>query len=109
MNRDRAAPGPVADAVQPLMSRDRAAPCGDGVQTVVGTDGTDMLDGGNAGEKRLISNVMAGSREVQAVENPTEPPPTNPVLVAPQQVQTFNKLSRENGLSAEKMVCQPRW
>lgn len=105
MNRDRAAPGPVADAVQPIMSRDRAvaAPCGDGVQTVVGTDGTDILDGGTAGEKRLISNVMAGSREVQAVENPTEPPPTNPVLVAPQQVQKF-KLSRENGLSAEMVT-----
>lgn len=105
MNRDRAAPGPVADAVQPIMSRDRAvaAPCGDGVQTVVGTDGTDILDGGCAGEKRLISNVMAGSREVQAVENPTEPPPTNPVLVAPQQVQKF-KLSGENGLSAEMVT-----
>lgn len=89
MNRDRAAPGPVADGVQPVMSRDRAvaAPCGDGLQTVVGPDGTDMLDGSNGGEKRLIANVMAGSREAQAVENPTEPPPTNPVLVAPQQVQ----------------------
>lgn len=70
------------------MNRDRAAaaPCGDGIQTVVGTDGTDMLDGRNAGEKRLISNVMAVSREAQAVENPTEPPPTNPVIIAPQQV-----------------------
>lgn len=90
MNRDRAAPGPGADAVQPVVSRDRAAaaPCGDGIQTVVGPDGTDMLDGSTAGEKRLISNVMAGGREAQAVENPTEPPPTNPVFVAPQQVQT---------------------
>lgn len=93
MNRDRGAPGPVADAVQPVMSRDRAvaASCGDGIQTVVGPDGTDMLDGSNAGEKRLISNVMARSREAQAVENPTEPPPTNPVFVAPQQVQMKQK------------------
>lgn len=93
MNRDRAAPGPVADAVQPIMSRDRAvaAPCGDGVQTVVGPDGTDMVDGSNAGEKRLVSNLMVGSREAQ--ENPTEPPPTNPVLVAPQQVWDQSLLS----------------
>lgn len=86
MNRDRAAPGPVADAVQPIMSRDRAVTV-DGVQTVVGPDGTDMLDGSSTGDKRLISNVITGSREAQAVENPTEPPPTNPVLVAPPQVQ----------------------
>lgn len=94
MNRDRVAPGPVADAVQSVVSRDRAvaAPCGDGIQTVVGPDSTDMLDGGNAGEKRLISNVMVGSREAQVVENSTEPPPTNQVLVAPQQVQTKSKL-----------------
>ncbi|CAF95406.1 unnamed protein product [Tetraodon nigroviridis] len=87
MNRDRAAPGPGADAAQPVGGRDRAAaaPCGDGIQTVVGPDSTDMLDGGTAGEKRLISSVMVGSREAQVVENPTEAPPTHPVLVAPQQ------------------------
>lgn len=89
MNRDRAAPGPVADAVQPVMSRDRAvpAPGGDGVQTMVGPDSGDMLDGGAAGEKRLISNAVGGGREAQVVENPSEPPPTNPVLAPPQQVQ----------------------
>lgn len=87
-NRDRAAPGPVADKSQPVMSRDRAVPTpgGDGVQTVVGPDSGDMLDGGAVGEKRLISNAVAGGREAQVVENPSEPPPTNPVLAPPQQV-----------------------
>lgn len=88
-NRDRAAPGPVADESQPVMSRDRAVPTpgGDGVQTVVGPDSGDMLDGGAVGEKRLISNAVGGGREAQVMESPTEPPPTNPVLAPPQQVQ----------------------
>lgn len=94
MNRDRAAPGPVTDAVQPVMSRDRAvaAPGGDGVQTVVGPDSGDIVDGGAAGEKRLISNVVVGGREAQVGENPSEPPPTNPVLAPPQQVELDLKL-----------------
>lgn len=88
MNRDRAAPGPVTDAAQPVMSRDRtvAAPGGDAAQTVVSPDSGDILDGGTAGDKRLISNAVAGGREAQIGENPSEPPPTNPVLVPPQQV-----------------------
>lgn len=88
MNRDRAPPGPVTDAAQTVVSRDRtvAAPGGDGVQTVVSSDSGDMLDGGTAGDKRLISNAVAGGREAQVGENPSEPPPTNPVLVPPQQV-----------------------
>ena len=91
MSRDnRVVPGPVAaDAVQPVMSRDRAvvpAAGGDGVQTVVGPDGGDMLDGGAAGDKRLFSSAVAGGRDAQAGENHSEPPPTNPVLAPPQQV-----------------------
>uniref|UniRef100_A0A3Q3KRX4 Homeobox domain-containing protein n=1 Tax=Monopterus albus TaxID=43700 RepID=A0A3Q3KRX4_MONAL len=87
ISRERAVAGPVADAVQPVMSRDRAvpAPGGDGVQTVVGPDNGDMLDGGAAGEKRLFSNAVPGGRDAQAVENHSEPPPTNPVLAPPQQ------------------------
>ncbi|XP_035525626.1 NK1 transcription factor related 2-like,b, partial [Morone saxatilis] len=93
INRDRAVAGPVADAVQPVMSRDRVvpAPCGDGVQTVVGPDSGDMLDGGAAGEKRLFSNAVAGGRDAQAVENHSEPPPTNPVLAPPQQGPTGHR------------------
>lgn len=88
ISRDRAVAGPVTDAVQPVMNRDRAVPThgGDGVQTVVSPDSGDMLDGGAAGEKRLFSNAVAGGRDAQAVENHTEPPPTNAVLVPPQQV-----------------------
>ncbi|XP_029297075.1 NK1 transcription factor-related protein 1 [Cottoperca gobio] len=93
ISRDRAVPGPVADAVQPVMSRDRAvpAPGGDGVQTVVGPDSGDMLDGGAAGEKRLYTNAVAGGRDAQAVENHSEPPPTNPVLAPPQQGPTGHR------------------
>lgn len=91
MNRDRAAPGPGADAdaVQPVMSRERGVPAsggGDGVQTVVCPDSGDMLDRGAAGEKRLFSNAVAVGRNAQAVENHSEPGPTNPVLAPPQQV-----------------------
>lgn len=83
--RDRATAGPgVADSTQTAMSRDRAipAPDGDGVQTVVGPDNGDLLDG----EKRLFSNAVAPGRDAQATENHTEPP-TNPVLAPPQQVE----------------------
>ncbi|XP_047441327.1 NK1 transcription factor-related protein 1 isoform X2 [Mugil cephalus] len=89
MNRDRAVPGPGADAdtVQPVMSRERGVPAsgGDGVQTVVCPDSGDMLDGGGTGEKRLFSNAVAVGRNAQSVENHSEPPPTNPVLAPPQQ------------------------
>ncbi|CAJ1057981.1 NK1 transcription factor related 2-like%2Cb [Xyrichtys novacula] len=113
MNRDRAVPGPgadgvqtiinrdravvagpvVTDAVQPVMSRDRAAPApgGDGIQTVVGPESQDILDGGAAGEKRLFSNAIAEGRGPQAVENHSEPPPTNPVLAPPQQGPTGHR------------------
>ncbi|XP_070769827.1 NK1 transcription factor-related protein 1 [Enoplosus armatus] len=93
ISRDRPAAGPVADAVQPVMSRDRAvpAPGGDGVQTMVSPDSGDMLDGGAAGEKRLFSNAVAGGRDAQAVENHSEPPPTNPVLAPPQQGPTGHR------------------
>ncbi|KAM9376176.1 NK1 transcription factor-related protein 1 [Pholidichthys leucotaenia] len=112
MNRDRAVPGAGVDgAPQTVMSRDRdrsaagpvltesrdrAVPApgggGDGVQTVVVCpDGVDMLDGGAAGEKRLFSGAVAGGRDAQAVENHTEPPPTNPVLVPPQQGPTGHR------------------
>ncbi|XP_059202834.1 NK1 transcription factor-related protein 1 [Centropristis striata] len=98
ISRDRAAAGPVvADSVQPLVSRDRAVPApggGDaGVQTVVGPDSDrDMLDGGGAaGEKRLFSSAVAGGRDAQAGENHSEPPPTNPVLVPPQQGPTGHR------------------
>ncbi|XP_022612824.1 NK1 transcription factor-related protein 1 [Seriola dumerili] len=91
--RDRAVAGPVADATQPVMSRERAipAPDGDGIQTVVGLDSGDMLDGVAAGEKRLFSNAVVGGRDAQAVENHTEPPPTNPVLAPPQQGPTGHR------------------
>lgn len=103
MNLERAAPGPVVDAVQPVMSRDRAvaAPCADGIQTVVG-----LLDGSNSGEKRLMSN--AGSREAQAVENPTEPPPTNPVLVAPQQVQMESRIKKFINCVIVHFLCKKK-
>ncbi|XP_049898949.1 NK1 transcription factor-related protein 1 isoform X1 [Epinephelus moara] len=93
ISRDRAVAGPVADAVQPVMSRDRAVPAsgGDGVQTVVGPDSGDMLDGGAPGEKRLFSNAVSGGRDAQAVENHSEPPPTNPVLAPPQQGPTGHR------------------
>ncbi len=95
ISRDRAVAGPVADAVQSVMNRDKAvaAPGGDGVQTVVGPDSGDMLDGGTAGEKRLFSNAVAGGRDAQAVENHSEPPPTNPVLAPPQQVDAWGRTS----------------
>lgn len=100
MNRDRAVPGPGADTVLSRdrvaaggtgvgadMSRDRpAGPGGDGVQTVVGPDNGDGLDGGVAGDKRLFSNPVTAGRDVQVPENHTDPPPTNPVLAQPQQV-----------------------
>ncbi|XP_037317262.1 NK1 transcription factor-related protein 1 [Pungitius pungitius] len=87
ISRERAVAGPGVDTVQPVMSRDRPvqSPGGDGVQTVVGPDSVDMLDGGAAGEMRLFSNAVAGSRDSQAVENNLEPLPTNPVLAPPQQ------------------------
>ncbi|KAM7417070.1 hypothetical protein PAMA_016940 [Pampus argenteus] len=93
ISRDRVAPGPVADAVQSVMSRDRAvpAPGADGVQTLVGPDSADLLDGTAAGEKRLFSSAVAGARDSQAVENHTEPPPTNPVLAPPQQGPTGHR------------------
>ncbi|CAI5682197.1 NK1 transcription factor-related protein 1 [Oreochromis niloticus] len=88
ISRERAAAGPVTDAVPPVMSRDRALPApsgGDGVQTVVSPDSVDLLDGAAAGEKRLFSSAAAGGRDAQATENHSEPPPTNPVLAPPQQ------------------------
>lgn len=90
ISQNRVAAGPVTDSVQPVTNRDRvvSTPGGDGIQTTVNQDGGDMLDGGAAGEKRLFSNAVAGGRDSQAVENHTEPPPTNPVLVPPQQVRT---------------------
>ena len=88
ISRERAVAGPVADAVQSVMSRDRA-PDGDGIQTVVGPDSGDGLDGVAAGEKRLFSNAVAGGRDVQAGENHSEPAPTNPVLVPPPQVDAW--------------------
>uniref|UniRef100_A0A3Q4MRX4 NK1 transcription factor related 2-like,b n=1 Tax=Neolamprologus brichardi TaxID=32507 RepID=A0A3Q4MRX4_NEOBR len=83
ISRERAAAGPVTDAVPPVMSRDRALPApsgGDGVQTVVSPDSGDLLDGAAAGEKRLFSSATAGGRDAQATENHSEAPPTNPVL-----------------------------
>lgn len=106
MNRDRAVPGPGADGVQTVFSRDRAAlgpvaeevqsvmirertvpvPGGDGVHTMVGLDSVDILDGAAAEDKRMFSSAFSGVRDAQAVENHSEPPPTNSVLAPPQQV-----------------------
>ncbi|TDH07848.1 hypothetical protein EPR50_G00110270 [Perca flavescens] len=93
ISRDRAAAGPVSEPVQAVMSRERAvpAPGGDGVQTVVGPDSGDLLDGGAAGNKRLFSSAGPGGRDAQAVENHSEPPPTNPVLAPPQQGPTGHR------------------
>ncbi|KAM4586767.1 NK1 transcription factor-related protein 1 [Fundulus diaphanus] len=86
IGRDRAAAGgPVVDTLQPAMSRDRPG-SGDGVQTMVGPESGELLDAGAAGEKRLFS--VAGSRDPQAVENHTEPPP---VLAPPQQGPTGHR------------------
>ncbi|XP_034036774.1 NK1 transcription factor related 2-like,b [Thalassophryne amazonica] len=85
LSRDRVLPGPPGgDGVQTVMTRDRAVPGpgADGVQTVVGPDGGDILDGVAAGDKRLFSGVGTGGRDTQAAENPSEAPP---VLVPPQQ------------------------
>lgn len=94
ISRDRAVAGPVTDTVQPVMNRDRAVPLpgGDGVLTVVSPDGGDMLDGGGGADKRLFpNNAAAGGSDPQAMENHTEPPPTNPVLVPPQQVDAWEQ------------------
>lgn len=106
ISRDRAAPaGPVAEAVQSVMTRERVvpAPGRDGVQTVVSPDSADILDGAGAGagtgtgggagggEKQLFSSAVTGGRDAQAVENHTEPPPTNPVLAPPQQVDAWDQ------------------
>ncbi|XP_017278587.1 NK1 transcription factor related 2-like,b [Kryptolebias marmoratus] len=89
ISRDRTAAGPVADLVQPPMSRDRAVlqvpNCADGLQTLVGPDNGDMLDSAGTGDKRIFSGSVSGGREAQAGENHSEPPPTNPVLVPQQQ------------------------
>lgn len=100
-NRDRAVAGPVVtDAAQPAMSRDRAAsaPGGDGIQTVVGPDSQEILDGGAAGEKRFFTNAIAGGRDAQAGENHSEPPPTNPALAPPQQVDALDQTSSFPGV-----------
>ncbi|XP_037531947.1 NK1 transcription factor-related protein 1 [Nematolebias whitei] len=89
INRDRTAAGHLEDPVQTPLSRDKAVlqvpNCGDGLQTLVGPDSGDMLDSAGTVDKRIFSGSVSGGREAQAVENHTEPPPTNPVLVPPQQ------------------------
>lgn len=86
-NRDRTAAGPVADPVQPPMNRDRAVlqvpNCENGLHTLVGPDGGDSA---GTGDKRVFASSVSGGREAQAGENHSEPLPTNPVLVPPQQV-----------------------
>ncbi|XP_015813820.3 NK1 transcription factor-related protein 1 [Nothobranchius furzeri] len=94
-NRDRTAAGPVTDTVQQSVSRDRAVlqvPNGiEGVQTLVGPESGDMLDPGGTGEKRIFPGAGSGGREGQTGENNSEPPPTNPVLVPPQQGPTSHR------------------
>lgn len=105
MNRDRAVPGPGVDGVQPVANRDRVAqvagvsrdrpgptPGGDGVQTVVVPDSADFLDSGMDGDKRHFSNGLAAGRDTQAVDNHSEPAPTNPALAPPQQVGSWSKV-----------------
>lgn len=90
ISRDRPAAGPVADPVQTPVSRDRAIlqvpNCENGLQTLVGPDGGDMLDSAGTGDKRVFAGSVSGGRESQAGENHSEPPPTNPILIPPQQV-----------------------
>ncbi|MEQ2207224.1 hypothetical protein XENOCAPTIV_009012 [Xenoophorus captivus] len=62
------------------------APRGPRAETMVGPESGEMLDAGATGEKRLFS--VAGSRDPQAVENHTEPPP---VLAPPQQGPTGHR------------------
>ncbi|XP_072292308.1 NK1 transcription factor-related protein 1 [Eucyclogobius newberryi] len=105
MNRDRAAPGPVVDGVQPGVqpgsnrdrvaqvagvSRDRVQPsAGDGLQTVVVPDSADViLDAGAEAEKRHVSNGVSNGRDAQAVDNSD---PTNPALAPPQQGPTTHR------------------
>lgn len=88
MNRDRTA-GHLEDPVQPPLSRDQVLQvpnCGNGLQTLVGPDSGDILDSAGTVDRRIFSGSVSGGREVQAGENHTEPPPTNPVQVPPQQV-----------------------
>ncbi|KAK7922146.1 hypothetical protein WMY93_009048 [Mugilogobius chulae] len=100
MNRDRTAPGPVVDVVQPGANRDRVAQvagvsrdrvpsAGDGLQTVVVPDGADVLDAGAEGEKRHVSNGVSSARDAQAVDNHSDP--TNPALAPPQQGPTTHR------------------
>ncbi|XP_033830526.1 NK1 transcription factor-related protein 1 [Periophthalmus magnuspinnatus] len=101
MNRDRAAPGPVVDGVQPGanrdrvaqvagVSRDRAVPStGDGLQTVVVPDGADVVDAGAEAEKRHVSNGVSNGRDAQAVDNHSDP--TSPALAPPQQGPTTHR------------------
>ncbi|XP_072252395.1 NK1 transcription factor-related protein 1 [Leuresthes tenuis] len=88
INRDRATAGPTVDGVQSVMSRDRAVP--DGVQTLVGPESGDVVEGGAVGE-RLFTGAVVGSRDAQSMENHSEHPPTNPVLAPPQQGPTGHR------------------
>lgn len=72
------------------MSRDRAAtaPGGEALQTGLTSEEAQPAD------KRLQSSgvvvvAVAAREDQQAGENPSEPPPTNPVMVPPQQVHTL--------------------
>lgn len=93
MNRDRAGPGP--DGVQ--ANRDRAQASGDGGQSLGGPENGETLDGAPAEDKRLFPGALTGGRDAQAAENHCEPPPTNPVLAAPPQVQNPDRTLIEEG------------
>ncbi|XP_061542380.1 NK1 transcription factor-related protein 1 [Phycodurus eques] len=109
MNRDTAVQGSGGNGVQTLMNRGGAAPCPaagfqaavtreepvpssneEGVQPAVNPDHLDKQNGAVPGEKRMFSSVLSGIRDSHA-QNHSEPPPTNPVLVPPQQGPTGHR------------------
>lgn len=114
MNRDIAVQGPGGDCVQTLINRGGAAACPaagfqpsatreepvpsfneEGVQPMLSPDHLDTQNGATAGEKRLFSGTLSGIRDSHA-QSHSETPPTNPVLVPPQQVDTKKRFLREH-------------
>ncbi|XP_061691594.1 NK1 transcription factor-related protein 1 [Syngnathoides biaculeatus] len=109
MNRDTVVQGSGGNSVQTLMNRGGAAPCppaelqaamtreervpslnDEVVQPTVNPDHLDTENGAVVGEKRMSSSVLSGIRDSHA-QNHLELPPTNPVLVQPQQGPTGHR------------------
>ncbi|XP_077388640.1 NK1 transcription factor-related protein 1 [Festucalex cinctus] len=105
MNRDIAGQGSRGDGVQTLinrggagagfqaaMTREEPLPSfnEEGVKPKGSPEHLDTLNGPAADEKRMFSSGLSGIRECHA-QNHSEPPPTNPLLVPPQQGPTAHR------------------